>query len=251
MLESMQNHNKRLPQEPSRIHAWLKRIFTIRFAAMYAALNRISLKGLYHNVCHYSESDFENAASFTARLPLLPDEADRRKWQQGTRQSAAHGRQSDACYRIFADRVFRPSRTGAARRLSARFSDASRSRHPFHRPDPHDRQSGLAAFDRFASMYSNCGFIGIPLVQSILGNEGVLYPDRLHDCLQFLFVDARHHDHDWNFLFKGAEKGPALPHDLCQHPRRGVLFRQDPHPVSAARLDELCRRYEHAATPCS
>lgn len=24
-------------------------------------------------------------------------------------------------------------------------------------------------------MYSNCGFIGIPLVQSILGNEGVLY----------------------------------------------------------------------------
>ena len=86
---------------------------------------------------------FENAASFTARLPLLPDEADRRKWQQGTRQSAAHGRQSDARYRIFADRVFRPSRTGAARRLSARFSDASRSRHPFHRPDPHDRQSGL------------------------------------------------------------------------------------------------------------
>ena len=101
--------------------------------------------------------------------------------------------------------------------------------------------------DRFASMYSNCGFIGIPLVQSILGNEGVLYLDRLHDCLQFLFVDARHHDHDWNFLFKGAEKGPALPHDLCQHPRRGVLFRQDPHPVSAARLYELCRRYEHAA----
>ena len=29
--------------------------------------------------------------------------------------------------------------------------------------------------DRFASMYSNCGFIGIPLVPSILGNEGVLY----------------------------------------------------------------------------
>lgn len=29
--------------------------------------------------------------------------------------------------------------------------------------------------ERFASMYSNCGFIGIPLVQSVLGNEGVLY----------------------------------------------------------------------------
>ncbi len=29
--------------------------------------------------------------------------------------------------------------------------------------------------ERFCSMYSNCGFIGIPLVQSVLGGEGVLY----------------------------------------------------------------------------
>ena len=29
--------------------------------------------------------------------------------------------------------------------------------------------------DRFASIYSNCGFIGIPLVRSVLGNEGVFY----------------------------------------------------------------------------
>lgn len=29
--------------------------------------------------------------------------------------------------------------------------------------------------DRFGSIYSNCGFIGIPLVYSILGNEGVFY----------------------------------------------------------------------------
>lgn len=31
------------------------------------------------------------------------------------------------------------------------------------------------AIERFSSMYANCGFMGIPLVQSILGNEGVLY----------------------------------------------------------------------------
>lgn len=31
------------------------------------------------------------------------------------------------------------------------------------------------SIERFCSMYSNCGFIGIPLVQSILGNEGVFY----------------------------------------------------------------------------
>ena len=29
--------------------------------------------------------------------------------------------------------------------------------------------------ERFSSMYSNCGFMGIPLVSSILGSEGVLY----------------------------------------------------------------------------
>lgn len=29
--------------------------------------------------------------------------------------------------------------------------------------------------ERFSCVYSNCGFIGIPLVQSILGDEGVLY----------------------------------------------------------------------------
>lgn len=31
------------------------------------------------------------------------------------------------------------------------------------------------SIDRYSSMYSNCGFMGIPLVQSVLGNEGVLY----------------------------------------------------------------------------
>lgn len=29
--------------------------------------------------------------------------------------------------------------------------------------------------ERFAAIYANCGFMGIPLIQSILGNEGVLY----------------------------------------------------------------------------
>ena len=35
--------------------------------------------------------------------------------------------------------------------------------------------SGNYALERFSCVYSNCGFIGIPLVQSILGDEGVLY----------------------------------------------------------------------------
>lgn len=31
------------------------------------------------------------------------------------------------------------------------------------------------AIERFASVYSNCGFIGIPLINSVLGAEGVFY----------------------------------------------------------------------------
>lgn len=31
------------------------------------------------------------------------------------------------------------------------------------------------ALDRFGAIYSNCGFIGIPLIYSVLGNEGVFY----------------------------------------------------------------------------
>ncbi|MDO4323728.1 MAG: AEC family transporter [Lachnospiraceae bacterium] len=31
------------------------------------------------------------------------------------------------------------------------------------------------SIERFSCVYSNCGFMGIPLVQSILGSEGVLY----------------------------------------------------------------------------
>ncbi len=38
-----------------------------------------------------------------------------------------------------------------------------------------DNENPDCCIDRFSSMYANCGFMGIPLVQSILGNEGVLY----------------------------------------------------------------------------
>lgn len=39
------------------------------------------------------------------------------------------------------------------------------------------RQTGNPdyAIDRFSSVYSNCGFMGIPLIYSVLGSEGVFY----------------------------------------------------------------------------
>lgn len=39
-------------------------------------------------------------------------------------------------------------------------------------PQKENRDS---AIERFSVIYPNCGFIGIPLIQSILGNEGVFY----------------------------------------------------------------------------
>ena len=38
-----------------------------------------------------------------------------------------------------------------------------------------EKNSPDYCIDRFAAIYSNCGFIGIPLVRSVLGNEGVFY----------------------------------------------------------------------------
>lgn len=39
----------------------------------------------------------------------------------------------------------------------------------------HEKGNENYAIDRFGSVYSNCGFIGIPLINSVLGSEGVFY----------------------------------------------------------------------------
>lgn len=38
-----------------------------------------------------------------------------------------------------------------------------------------ERGDGNACIEQFSCIYSNCGFMGIPLINSILGSEGVLY----------------------------------------------------------------------------
>ena len=38
-----------------------------------------------------------------------------------------------------------------------------------------DRKGRETAIERFSSIYSNCGFMGIPLVDSLFGSEGVFY----------------------------------------------------------------------------
>ena len=56
------------------------------------------------------------------------------------------------------------------------------------------------AVERFSVIYSNCGFIGIPLVQALFGNEGVFYLTAVMTAFNILV---------WThglFLFTGGEK---------------------------------------------
>ncbi len=38
-----------------------------------------------------------------------------------------------------------------------------------------DRQDGRAPIERFSMIYSNCGFMALPLIQALFGSEGVFY----------------------------------------------------------------------------
>ena len=38
-----------------------------------------------------------------------------------------------------------------------------------------DKEDPNNMINQFAAVYSNCGFIGIPLINSVLGSEGVFY----------------------------------------------------------------------------
>ena len=47
--------------------------------------------------------------------------------------------------------------------------------------------------ERFSVIYSNCGFMGIPLASALLGNEGAVLRHGVPHHLLLLCVDARHH----------------------------------------------------------
>ena len=64
--------------------------------------------------------------------------------------------------------------------------------------------------ERFSSMYSNCGFMGIPLVSSILGSEGVLYLTA-YIVVSMSLLDPWPHGYDRKHVLTAAEKGLSSP----------------------------------------
>jgi predicted permease len=54
---------------------------------------------------------------------------------------------------------------------------------PFFRKTPLERRKVL----RFSMIYTNCGFMGIPLVEAILGSTGVVYA-AIHCAVFYLFI---------------------------------------------------------------
>lgn len=67
------------------------------------------------------------------------------------------------------------------------------------------------AIERFASIYSNCGFIGIPLINSVLGSEGVFYLTAYITVFNFLAWTHGLTLLSKNFDFKKLKEGLLSP----------------------------------------
>ena len=106
-------------------------------------------------------------------------------------------RQSHARRIIASGRLQLTAVHGLSAFLIRRISDAHCRLHSLHRPVP--KVNPDCGIDRFSAMYSNCGFIGIPLVQSIQAVRA-FSSDRLHDRIQYFSRDARHDGYDWKFF---------------------------------------------------
>ena len=80
------------------------------------------------------------------------------------------------------------------------------------------------AIERFASVYSNCGFIGIPLINSVLGSEGVFY---LTAYLTVFNVLAWTHGLTLlskKFELKKIKEGLLSPMVICSLAARALFF---------------------------
>lgn len=100
--------------------------------------------------------------------------------------------------------------------------------------------------ERFSAIYSNCGFMGIPLASAILGNEGVFYTTAFLSvffCFAWthgIMLLTGQHDREGS-----AEKALFAHHDRHCHRTAPVLL---PHsaPRSAGKDLRLCGKHEHA-----
>ena len=72
--------------------------------------------------------------------------------------------------------------------------------------------------ERFSAIYSNCGFMGIPLASAILGNEGVFYTTAF---LSVFFCFAWTHG---IMLLTGQHDRKALLKKLCSPTMIGIVI---------------------------
>lgn len=104
-----------------------------------------------------------------------------------------------------------------------------------------------ANIERYNAMYSNCGFIGIPLINSVLGSNGVFFLSAYIVVFNLVLLDPRSgSDGEKVFLGKCAKR-TADPYGYCNTHRSSALFLPDPFSGCGAGFHELCCRYEHAS----
>ena len=94
--------------------------------------------------------------------------------------------------------------------------------------------------ERFSAMYSNCGFIGIPLIGSVLGDTGIFYISA-YMVIFNLF--------SWThgvMLMEGKFSLKALADVHRNMPGGGPVLRPSGDPGRPAGFHELCGGHEHA-----
>ena len=94
-----------------------------------------------------------------------------------------------------------------------------------------------ANIERYNAMYSNCGFIGIPLINSVLGSNGVFFLSAY--IVVFNLFSWTHGVVLMVFLEKRTKRAD-VSYGYSDHNRGSALFLPDSFSGSGARLHELC-----------
>ena len=89
--------------------------------------------------------------------------------------------------------------------------------------------------ERFSAIYSNCGFMGIPLASAILGNEGVFLYHGIPVGVLLLRVDTRHHAADRAARPESTGEEAVLSHHDRYRDRAAAVLLSDSAAGSAGK----------------
>lgn len=103
------------------------------------------------------------------------------------------------------------------------------------------------AIERIAAVYSNCGFIGIPLINSVLGSDGVFYLTAYMTVFNILTWTHSLILLNGSFSFRRLRQGLLSPMMIGVVIAVVLYFARDPASLCPAGFDELHCRYEYAS----